>query len=933
MASFKRLKRSDVISVPYAANKNWIFEYCPYPENDQNVAIYKGTNVTGSFNSILDPVTEKQYERLIYSQINHLYYQQYSASADLINTGSLLSSAYYEGVSQIKATGSYYNYNENPGLIKSFPTGAMEGIRVLTINQNLYGQQITPYHFQLSSQAYNITDDGIGNLRDVSLAGNTYAINYAFNYTEEASEINNYIGNVFYSHGIAVITNQDYQLMFPVPPLAQYLETTVFDSDEPKLIDLTESVAARGNTIDYASFTFFNNDYELFTNNEDGTATLDTIEIGSYTTDYRFDAEVPGSDCEDNILTSNDSTIKVNVIRNCDFTFTATSNPFPTPTPTPIPPTPTPTPIPGATPTPTPVGIPITFVNNVGINSTEGYTTYTAICGINSIYTWNLRQQVQLFYYDINGTAQTTYIPAGTTTIYIYDGIDFIKGQFSYRVINEQVSQNANCGMKTISYDSYDGVPDYSRFYNGVNTSYSDITEANGGLIQTSVISLARTNRGMGFWNSAASLGAGFENYVVPKTISFDYRVYQAIATPTPTPIPPVETPTPTPISTKFTIYRPSLLAAFQTSDQACSQAASYAAEVYVEGVESSLANAIANNKRFFTIPSLTPGLYFSHPNSGYYKDNSLANTGYTLYLSADGFASEYKLCSPPPPAPGPPKPTPPPSHAFNLSYGNFNQVSVCESGNNDIFATIYGDNADITLCTDLWFDPFLKQKWSSIYWHRVLGYKPNIAIRKVNDFLSKAEFYYCDSCTVYTLTNLDSFYNGSAWFIDCSGMRVEVTIPKNTSIDFCVQKDQTPVPYVTTIQVTHKNQPCTIAEYPLPTPLPEPKLLYYSAAGPNADYESTTPCYSIANQSNPWNFTATVSSTLGFAIAADDIVYSDQWLQNKAADGWYIMREAFNGNAAPIRVKISGGEGKVELISLCTDDPNAGGIPIVTPG
>ncbi len=72
MASFKRLKRSDVISVPYVANKNWVFEYCPYPENDQNIRIYKGTNLSGSFSTYLDPITEGQYERLIYSQVNHL---------------------------------------------------------------------------------------------------------------------------------------------------------------------------------------------------------------------------------------------------------------------------------------------------------------------------------------------------------------------------------------------------------------------------------------------------------------------------------------------------------------------------------------------------------------------------------------------------------------------------------------------------------------------------------------------------------------------------------------------------------------------------------------------------------------------------------------------------------------------------------------------
>ena len=50
MASFKRLKRSDIISVPYIANK-MVLEYCPLPLVDQNIKIYKGTNITGSFSN------------------------------------------------------------------------------------------------------------------------------------------------------------------------------------------------------------------------------------------------------------------------------------------------------------------------------------------------------------------------------------------------------------------------------------------------------------------------------------------------------------------------------------------------------------------------------------------------------------------------------------------------------------------------------------------------------------------------------------------------------------------------------------------------------------------------------------------------------------------------------------------------------------------
>jgi len=154
MASFKRLNRSDVISVPYVANKNWVFNYGLYPLNDQYVKIYKGTNVTGSFSLDTDPVTEGQYERLVYSQINHLFYQQYSSSILFLNTSSLVSSLYYDDASQFRATNSYFDYNENAGFVNYFPTGANEGIRVLSVSKDLYGQRILPYQFELSSSTY-----------------------------------------------------------------------------------------------------------------------------------------------------------------------------------------------------------------------------------------------------------------------------------------------------------------------------------------------------------------------------------------------------------------------------------------------------------------------------------------------------------------------------------------------------------------------------------------------------------------------------------------------------------------------------------------------------------------------------------------------------------------------------------------------------------
>jgi len=142
MSSFKNLNRSDISVVPYEANKQWSLSYCPYPTSSQYLTIYKGTNVTGLFSPETDPVTENQYERLVYAQINHLFYQTYTAS---LNTSSLANSIYYESASQQRPTASYFIYNDKSQLVKNFPTGANEGIRVITINQNVYGNKILPY--------------------------------------------------------------------------------------------------------------------------------------------------------------------------------------------------------------------------------------------------------------------------------------------------------------------------------------------------------------------------------------------------------------------------------------------------------------------------------------------------------------------------------------------------------------------------------------------------------------------------------------------------------------------------------------------------------------------------------------------------------------------------------------------------------------------
>jgi hypothetical protein len=211
MSSFKKLKSSDVSLISHTANKQWgLSSDSPY------ITVYRGTKSTGSFDIITDSVTEGEYDRLVYNQINHLFYQSYSGS--LLNTASLANSLYYESASQQRPTKYYFNYNEDAALIKNFPSASEENIKVFSIDQSIFGSQILPYNFIISSSAYLIADDGRGNLYDVNPAFeiDDYVLEFYVdnNYFTDVIPDSVFIGNIYYSQGLAIITNQNYQSMF-----------------------------------------------------------------------------------------------------------------------------------------------------------------------------------------------------------------------------------------------------------------------------------------------------------------------------------------------------------------------------------------------------------------------------------------------------------------------------------------------------------------------------------------------------------------------------------------------------------------------------------------------------------------------------------------------------------------------------------------------
>lgn len=223
MASFKKLSTPDVFVVPYTANKNWDLDFACVPQDGAYFTILKGKNITGSIDLVNGPITEGQYESLIYRQINHLYYQYHSSS--ILDSHSLLDSLYYESYmteSSTISTGSYFDFNENPSFINNFPTSSNDIIRVMSFNQNIYGEQIKPNNFILTaSGSYQLVDDGYGNIYDISFTGYYVEPGY-YAPPGYIAELQNkvHVGNIFYSQGLVIITNQNYKCFLPTPPNA-----------------------------------------------------------------------------------------------------------------------------------------------------------------------------------------------------------------------------------------------------------------------------------------------------------------------------------------------------------------------------------------------------------------------------------------------------------------------------------------------------------------------------------------------------------------------------------------------------------------------------------------------------------------------------------------------------------------------------------------
>jgi hypothetical protein len=200
MGVFKQFLASDIIVSPLEVNKAFTFTGAA-ELTGSNVSIdrFLGTNLSGTlFDPTTDPTTGQvstQYQRLIYSSIQELYYSNYTNASSSYGapyaTASIIPGSDPSGdvlSGSISSAGKYFNYPQTDlTFAKYFSTASNATIGVISIPSRLYGNYIQPNSFIMTAPSGSINDDGQGNLINTG-----------------TGEI---CGNIFYPHGIAVITS------------------------------------------------------------------------------------------------------------------------------------------------------------------------------------------------------------------------------------------------------------------------------------------------------------------------------------------------------------------------------------------------------------------------------------------------------------------------------------------------------------------------------------------------------------------------------------------------------------------------------------------------------------------------------------------------------------------------------------------------------
>ena len=267
------LRLSDVIATPIKLKYTASYNECTLEEF--GITVLTGVNgpvtITGSIPQ----------ETLNYRSVKQLYYAN-------VLTGSYLTttSSFDVSIQSTAASGTFDSDN------RYFPTQSGGTVRILSIPRGVFGEKISRHSFSMTSSAYRIVDDGNGNLVDV--LNSPVGVN---------------IGNIIYPQGMVIITNSDYLEIFPYPPVAYNDSASFKTGDSPKLVNILANDDPGTGTLLTSSVVLFDGDVALFTNNLNGTVTLNTTDVGTYTTYYTVQSQIPDP-CP---MTSNSASITVTV--------------------------------------------------------------------------------------------------------------------------------------------------------------------------------------------------------------------------------------------------------------------------------------------------------------------------------------------------------------------------------------------------------------------------------------------------------------------------------------------------------------------------------------------------------------------------------------------------------------------------------------------
>ena len=271
--AYKKLNPAEIKSVPYVANKQYEYDSSSYADNNIQTYIGEYIPITTDqpFDSVNDNLTtDGNYRRLIYESIRHLYYQNYitkSSQDQDIDSDDLI---YPDNVNYFWHSSSYDNFLQNTMASGTFPnfrdfpyfetveydfdaTSSLFGsaiyfienaakIRVISIPKDKYGEGIKPNSFVISGSNFYMADDGQGNIYDyikvIAKYGERFYSAAPGYYSGENLAVP--VGNVFYNHGLAVITNKDYLCFIEGNPVARNDYITLLNTQEDKILNIIE---------------------------------------------------------------------------------------------------------------------------------------------------------------------------------------------------------------------------------------------------------------------------------------------------------------------------------------------------------------------------------------------------------------------------------------------------------------------------------------------------------------------------------------------------------------------------------------------------------------------------------------------------------------------------------------------------------------------